>query len=234
MATYYRVGVVTGGSRGIGRAVAVAMAQAGYAVVTCGRDSSALARVSEELESIGVPIATVVADLAESGEVEKLIHFVVDRFGRIDLLVNNAGAAPRASIDEMTSSDFDRAVAVNIGATFHATRSAWPVMRRQGSGTIINISSMASVDPFPGLQVYGACKAWVNLFTKAISDEGRPLGIRAFALALGTVETQMLRSLFPEYPPEQTLEPAEVAETVLALAGDSFHYASGSTIFYRK
>lgn len=234
MSNYYRVGLVTGGSRGIGRATAVAMAKAGYAVITCGRDSASLAKVSEELEETGVPIATVVADLSEVGEAEKLIHFAIDRFGRIDLLVNNAGAAPRASIDEITAADFDRAVAVNIGATFHTTRSAWPAMRRQGGGTVINISSMASIDPFPGFQVYGACKAWVNLFTKAIADEGRPLGIRAFALALGAVETQMLRSAFPKFPAEQTLDPAQVAETILALSSSSLLHASGSTIHYRK
>lgn len=229
-----RVGLVTGGSRGVGRATSVALARAGYSVVACGRDEQALAKTSAELEAAGGDFATVLADVGRREEVERLVRFAVDRFGRIDVLVNNAGAAPRAPIDQISPAEFDAAVAVNIGAVFHATRCAWPVMRAHGGGTIVNISSLASVDPFPGFQVYGATKAWVNLFTKAVADEGRAVGIRAFALALGAVETQMLRGLFPEFPADQALEASDVADLVVQLTSNALRYASGTTIAFRK
>ena len=81
----------------------------------------------------------------------------------------------RAPVDQLAREEFDKALGVNVAAVFHTTQAVWPLMRQQGSGVLINISSLASVDPFTGFSVYGACKAWVNLFTKAIADEGRPL-----------------------------------------------------------
>jgi NAD(P)-dependent dehydrogenase (short-subunit alcohol dehydrogenase family) len=103
-------------------------------------------------------------------------------------------------------------------------------MRAQGGGTIINLSSLASFDPFPGLSVYGACKAWVNLFTRGIANEGRPHNIRAFSVALGAVETRLLRGLFQDYPADKTLTPEEVADLVFTLTSPTFRHSSGQTL----
>ena len=228
------VAIVTGGSRGIGRATTLKLASAGYAVVTCGRDKEELATLRTELESAGAAFQILSLDVRHQEAIENLIASTLTHFGRIDLLVNNAGVAPLAPVEKLSTRDFDDCVATNISAVFHATRAVWPTLKKQGSGTIINVSSYASVDPFPGFQAYGASKAWVNLFTKAIAEEGRPFGIRSFAVALGTVETPLLRGLFPDFPAEETLAPGDVADLFLALLQPACIHASGNTIFYRK
>jgi 3-oxoacyl-[acyl-carrier protein] reductase len=226
--------VVTGGSAGIGRAVALHFGARGYRVALCGRDAQALRAAEQEIARAAPACLALAMDVAEPEAPGRLIAEAVGRFGRVDVLVNNAGHAPLAPLDQISPADFDRAVAVNVGAVFRATRSAWPVMRRQGAGVIVNISSLASVDPFPGFSVYGACKAWVNLFTKAAADEGRPLGIRVYCVAPGAVETRLLRGLFKDFPAAQTLAPEEVAALVGVLCDEPLRHASGQTLFVRK
>ena len=226
--------VVTGGSAGIGLAVAGHFAARGYRVALCGRDPQTL-RAAEQQIALTAPACVALAlDLGQPGAPARLIDEAVRRFGRVDVLVNNAGHAPRAPLDQISPADFEQAVAVNVGAVFHATQAVWPVMRRQTSGVIVNISSLASVDPFPGFSVYGACKAWVNLFTKAAADEGRPLRIRVYCVAPGAVETRLLRGLFKDFPAEQTLAPAEVAALVGSLCEEPMRYVSGQTLFVRR
>jgi NAD(P)-dependent dehydrogenase (short-subunit alcohol dehydrogenase family) len=226
--------MVTGGTRGIGQASAIAFAELGYAVVTCGRDREGLAQTESMLSVSGTPHLTMEADVASSADIARVIDLAAQRFGRLDVLVNNAGFAPLGPVDEITDDDFEQTFRVNCAAIFHATRAVWPMMKLQASGTIINISSLASFDPFLGFQVYGASKAWVNTFTKSIADEGRPLGIQAFALALGAVETQMLRTAFPDFQGPGILRPEEVARIITALVEPAWIHASGSTIPVRK
>jgi NAD(P)-dependent dehydrogenase (short-subunit alcohol dehydrogenase family) len=167
------------------------------------------------------------------GQPEKLTAFlgqVLAEFGRIDVLVNNAGNAPRSGVAETSLADFEQAVAVHIRAVFVATQLVWPAMSAGGGGTILSISSLASLDPLPGFAVYGGCKAWINTFTKAIAAEGKPHKIRAFALALGAVDTPLLRRAAPEFDPAAALSPAAVAEVALQLCGESFAPLSGQTL----
>jgi len=117
---------------------------------------------------------------------------------------------------------------------FFCTRSVWPVMRAGGGGTVVNLSSLASIDPFPGFAVYGGTKAWVNTFTKAAADEGRPHGIRVLAVAPGAVETRMLRHHFPDFPATETLAPDDVARLVEACCGPALAHSSGQTLFIRR
>ena len=226
--------VITGASRGIGLATALRFARAGYHLVIAARRAQPLRQAAERIAAVGAAYTEVVADVGTREGAERLIESARSRCGRIDVLVNNAGAAPLAAIVDTTDEQFAAAVAANCAAIFYTTRAVWPLMRDQGSGTIINVSSMASVDPFRGFAVYGACKAWVNLFTRATADEGRALGIRAFAVAPGAVETDMLRSCFPELPKEQTLDPDDVAATIEALCDERFGYCSGQTVFLGK
>ncbi|MFH1111267.1 MAG: SDR family oxidoreductase [Planctomycetota bacterium] len=142
--------------------------------------------------------------------------------------------APQSGIEELEPALFTTIMAVNVNAVYHACRRAWPVMKTQKSGVIVNISSIASVDPFPGFAAYGAAKAWVNAWTKALADEGRRFGIRVFGVALGAVETRMLRDSFPTFPADQTLRPGDVADVVFALAQPGCRYATGQTVFVRR
>lgn len=226
--------VVTGGSEGIGRATVLGFAQHGHDIVTCGRRAAPLADVCAEVEALGGRCLTLATDLRTPGAGTELIHAALGACGRVDVLVNNAGYAKCLPIADLTSADLAETLAINVERVFETTRAVWPLMRSQGGGVIVNVSSLAAFDPFPGLNIYGAAKAWVNLFTKATAAEGRDYGIRAYALACGAVETAMLRSLFPDFPASSTLTPEAVADFILMLCDRDAAPASGETIICRR
>lgn len=229
-----RTCVITGGSRGIGLATALCFARQGDNVVVAGRDQAALDDAIEQLSAAGAEALAVAGDVSEPAVGGRLIEQAIERFGRIDVLVNNAGRAPLAEIEDLDPVEFDQATALNIGAVFHLTRTAWPHLRRQGGGVIVNVSSRASVDPFPGFAVYGASKAWVNLFSQAMAAEGRPHGIRVYAIAPGAVETQLMRSRFPDLPADKALAPDAVAVAIESVTRDALAAATGQTIFLSR
>ena len=174
------------------------------------------------------------ADIGRREDAEAVIAAGVQHFGGVDVLVNNAGFGVLKPIDQTDPADMETTFAVNCHSIFHTTRAVWPVMTQQGGGVIVNVSSMASLDPFPGFSVYGACKAWVNIFSKATAGEGKPLGIRVYAVAPGAVETQMLRDVVPDLPTDQTLDPDDVAAAIEAVCDKRMRAASGQTICVRK
>jgi NAD(P)-dependent dehydrogenase (short-subunit alcohol dehydrogenase family) len=225
--------IVTGAGRGIGRAIASRLTAAGANVLAGARTAADLDQTVAATRSNSGKCAGQVADVTDRPQVERLIARARSEFGRIDVLINNAGLAPLSPIASMSDDAFAACNAVNINAVFYACRAAWPDLTTS-RGCIINVSSVASVDPFPGFAVYGAAKAWVNLFTQAIAAEGKPVGIRAFAVAPGAVETAMLRGAFPDFPADQTLSPDDVAGLVEALLDERCRYASGQTILIRK
>jgi NAD(P)-dependent dehydrogenase (short-subunit alcohol dehydrogenase family) len=226
--------VITGASRGIGLATALRFARAGCNVVIAARTSTALEKAAAQIVGLGVGCEALPVDVSRPETAAELIEVAQRRFGRIDVLVNNAGLAVCKPTEAISNEDFDNLLRVNIAAVFYASRAVLPGMGKQGGGVIVSLSSMASADPFPGLGAYGACKAWVNLFTRALADEGKPHGIRAFAVAPGAVETDMLRGSFPDYPVEQCLQPDDVARVIEQLCDESMRVASGQTIFVSK
>ena len=229
--------VITGASSGVGLATAELFARQGHRLALCARNRRRLDEATEQIRGQTSPAADVLAvaaDVGDQAEARSFIQQVGESHGRIDVLVNNAGTAPMAAISEFREEEFQAAMRVNIAAVFATTQAVWPIMQRQARGTIVNISSLAAIDPFPGLGVYGACKAWVDLFTKAMSAEGSDVGIRTFALRLGAVETPLLRSLFPDFPPEQTLAPQEVAQVISQIVTEPFRFASGEALCLRK
>jgi len=229
-----RVVVVTGGGRGIGRAVCERFASSGDQVVAVARTAEQLEQTRSAIEKSGGMCHTCKADVTASDQVDALMGECVERFGKVDVLVNCAGVAELSTIEELDGDTFDRIFAVNMRAIYLTCRAVWPVMRKRGTGVIVSISSMASVEPFPGFAAYGASKAWVNLWTKALAEEGRPLGIRVFAVAPGAVETSMLRGAFPDFPADQTLDPSDVAGVVCAVAEPACQYATGQSVFLKK
>ena len=225
--------VIAGASRGIGLATARRFARQGYAIVAAARHALDLAAAVEQIRATGATCEAVVADVGNAREARCIVDVAVQRFGRVDVLVNNAGVAPLAPVDKFDPAEFERVCRVNMAAVFHTTQAVWPTMRAQGGGVIVNISSLASVDPFPGFGVYGASKAWVNLFSQATATEGKAVGIRVFAIAPGAVETQMMRSVFPDFPKDQTLDPDDVAAVIVSVSDESMAYCTGQTIFVR-
>lgn len=226
--------VVSGGGRGIGRGVCVRFAAAGYGVVFGARSGDELQETSRLVDRAGGLGVAIPCDVRRADDVAAMVKAAVGRFGRIDVLVNCAGIAPLAGIDDLDPQTFDDLWAINVKGVYETCRRAWPVMRAQGGGVIVNVSSVASADPFPGFAAYGASKAWVNLWSKGLAEEGRPHGIRVFSVAPGAVETQMLRSAFPSFPADQCLQPADVAKLIHELTQPECRYHSGETIFIRR
>jgi len=229
-----RTCVITGASRGIGLATALRFAQQKCNIVAVARRETELTAAAQRIQAAGGECMPCVGDIGEPAFARSVIERAVGRFGGVHVLVNNAGAAPLAAIEAFSPADFDRVVAVNMAAIFHTTQAVWPIMKRQGGGVIVNVSSVASVDPFPGFGVYGASKAWVNLFSHAMAAEGRPVGIRVYSVAPGAVETTLMRGLFPKFPADKTLDPDHVAAVIESVCDERMGYASGTTVFVRK
>lgn len=228
-----RACIVTGAGRGIGRAIALRLSAAGASVLAAARTARDLEdTVSESLTNPG-PCQAQVADVTKPEDIEKLVERCVSEFGRLDALINNAGVAPLAPIDEMSDLMFEKLIDINVKSIFRACRAAWPALK-DTQGTIINISSLAADDPFPGFAAYGGTKAFVNTFTRALANEGRAYGIRVFAVAPGAVETQALRTPFPDFPSDQVLQPDDVAGVVELLLDERCRYASGEIIRVKR
>ncbi|HMN42832.1 MAG TPA: SDR family oxidoreductase [Phycisphaerales bacterium] len=233
------VAIVTGAGSGIGRAIALALGRSGFGLVLVGRRPEPLAETDEELpegvESISVPL-----DVSDPASGEAMVAAAVAKFGRVDVLVNNAGYAPMAAIDETEAGAIQRAYMTNAVGPACAIAAAWRAFRTQREEgvawrlgpCIVNISTMGTADPFAGFFAYASSKIPVNLMAKICATEGKPLDIRAFAIAPGAVETRMLRSLFTTdvVPRERCLTPQRVAEEVLACVLGERAPRNGETI----
>lgn len=194
-----------------------------------GRRADALAQTARDCPGPTLPVA---ADVGTLEGCRRMIDACVARFGRIDALVNNAGLARVVPIADTTPELLDETYRVNTMSAAWATMLAWPAFQKQRSGRIINVSSVASIDPFPGFFAYAGSKAAVNLLTASAAKEGESIGVRAFAVAPGAVETPMLRAAFDEstLPRDQTLDPAEVARVILDCAQGRRDADSGRVI----
>jgi NAD(P)-dependent dehydrogenase (short-subunit alcohol dehydrogenase family) len=232
-----RVAIVTGASSGIGRQTAVALARRGFALVIAARRRAELQHTAAMCPSDGL-IEVVGADLSDPQQARLLVTRAVERFGRLDVLINNAGLGERKPIAETTAADVDRALRLNALAPASAMIAAWAVFVRQRQADpssvarIINVSSMASFDPFPGFFAYASSKAAMDMLTLSAAREGEALGIRVLSVNPGAVETDMLRSAFntSEVPADQTLSPGLVAEVIARAATGEFDAMSGQRI----
>lgn len=218
------VAIVTGAGSGIGRAIARVLDASGHALVLAGRRREVL---EETGRSLGGEWMARTCDVSQAEECEGLVGECVARFGRLDVLVNNAGEAPLAPIGAHTAEMIRRAFEVNAIGAACLIAAAWRVFERQhrdgladgtrwAGGCVVNIGSMASLDPFPGFFAYAASKAAMDSMIRSCHKEGAGMGIRCFAIAPGAVETAMLRGLFDEstLPQDAVLEPEDVARVV--------------------
>jgi len=225
-----RVAIVTGAGSGIGRATAVGLSNAGYSMVLAGRRRSALEETGAMLSGNWQSIGT---DVSQPADVADLIDATVGRLGRLDALVNNAGTAPLLPIDKTDPETVQRVFAVNAMGTANAIARAWPVFKRQGSGCIVNVSTMGTEDPFPGFFAYAASKAAVELMVKSCAKEGAMFNIRAFGVAPGAVETDTLRAVFSEkaIPPGACLKPEQIASVIVECVLGERDDMNGKTIY---
>lgn len=221
------VAIITGAGSGIGRAVAIRLGARGWRLVLVGRRESALAETVAlagraapgDLDFMLVPV-----DLSDAGAASGVIEAAFGQFKRLDALINNAGLGERAPIEATTPELLDRTFALNTFAPALLIARAWRAWRRQrplkgqSSPCVVNVSSMSTVDPYPGLFVYGASKAALESLTRSIVNERGRMAVRAFSIAPGAVETPLLRSVFSrkEAPPSIALDPDEVAAEIEA------------------
>ncbi|OGK96648.1 MAG: 3-oxoacyl-[acyl-carrier-protein] reductase [Candidatus Rokubacteria bacterium RIFCSPHIGHO2_02_FULL_69_13] len=231
-----RVAIVTGGSRGIGAAIAAALAEDGAAVVVSGRDAARLERVVAELTDLGRAAHWVVADAASREDCDRLVEATKQRFSRVDILVNNAGITRDELLIRMKDEDWDRVMEVNLRGAFLMTRAVTKAMVRQKTGgRIINITSTAGAMGNAGQANYSAAKAGLIGLTKAAARELAHWSILVNAVAPGLIETDMTaalpakarEALLAQLPLKRIGTAREVAEMVRFLAGDGAAYITG-------
>ena len=152
------VALVTGASRGIGRGIAAALAREGARLVISARGADALNEAHRDLEQLGADVRAVAGDVGDERQAEAMVAAALDSWGRLDLLVNNAGVGYRGAIDEMPTEQFDRLFQTNVRGPFLLIKATVPQMKKQGGGTIVNISSLAGKNPVPNMAAYAASK----------------------------------------------------------------------------
>ncbi len=233
-----KVAVVTGGSKGIGRATALMLAAEGAKVLICSRHLEAAQSVVSEIRAAGAQGAALQADMARRSDAEALIQASVERFGRLDILVNNAAITKDGLVIRMKEEDWDAVLNVNLKGAFFTTRAALRPMLKQQCGRIVNISSVVALMGNPGQANYVAAKAGLIGFTKAVAREVASRAITVNAVAPGFVETEMTEGLpenlraayLTEIPMGRFADPTEVAELVSFLASSAASYITGQVI----
>jgi len=237
----HKVAIVTGASRGIGRATAELFAKEGASVVICGRKQEPLDQVSKELTDLPGRIVPVACHVGRLEDLERLVDRTTHEFGKIDILVNNAGTnIAQGPAVEMTDAQFDKMVEVNLKSVYRLTRLVAPGMCERGWGAIVNIASIAGIRPQFQSMLYSMTKAALMMLTQSYALELGPRGVRVNAIAPGLVETTLseyywkdesrFQPLMERQPLKHLGQPSEIAEIALMLATDSASYLTGQTI----
>ncbi|WP_281664124.1 SDR family NAD(P)-dependent oxidoreductase [Paraburkholderia fungorum] len=234
--------LITGALTGIGRATALAFAREGNRVVVSGRREEAGHALAAELRALGAEAEFLRADVRFEAEVRGVVEQTVERFGRIDVAVNNAGTEGElAPIVEQTATNYEETFSVNVLGTLLSLKHEMRVMLAQGSGSIINLSSIAGQVGMPGASVYVASKHAVEGLTKSAALEGAAAGVRVNAVAPGPVATEMLdrfvggseenkTGFLATIPARRAATPDEIAQTIVFLASDKARYLTGQNI----
>jgi 3-oxoacyl-[acyl-carrier protein] reductase len=236
-----KVALVTGAGRGIGRAIALGLAQAGARVAVNDVNPDTAERTARAIVEAGGDAAAFVADVANKIAVQTMIGAAVERWGRLDILVNNAGVEPKASVLTLDEYDWDRTIAVNLKGAFLCAQTAGRVMREQGGGVIVNIASIAGHKvPLKNASAYCASKAGMVGFTRECAREFAAYGIRVNAICPGVIETEMtaqsrqnpeqLRKWLEDIPQGRLGAPEDVVGLVLFLCSDAAAYITGQAI----
>ncbi|MDP9435878.1 MAG: SDR family NAD(P)-dependent oxidoreductase [Actinomycetota bacterium] len=216
--------LVSGGSSGLGRATALALAAAGADVAVLARGATDLRATADEIAAGGVRASAVVVDLADAGAIERAVRHVHDELGGVDVLVNAAGTDVPGPVAELDVAAWDRVFDVNLRAAFLLSQAVWPNMRERGGGTIVNVSSVAGRRGWANASAYCAAKFGLTGFTQALAAEGRPHRIRACVLYPGAMDTSWGvwspedRGAAQPSVPADALPPEQVAELIVWIA----------------
>ncbi len=232
------IALVTGGSRGIGKAISIALAKANATVVVNSIDEEEAISVANEIQSFGINAVAFKADISNPAEVESMVQHIQEKLGKITILINNAGITKDGLLMRMKEEDWDAVLNINLKGTYNCTKACIKDMIKQRKGNIVNISSVVGISGNAGQTNYAASKAGVIGFSKSLAKEVGNRGIRVNAVAPGFIDTVMTEKLtqdmvnkIKEQIPLGTLgAPEDVADLVLFLVSPSAKYITGEVI----
>lgn len=233
-----KVSIITGSARGIGRATAIKFAKEGAKVIVCDLDNEEVDDAVSEVSRHGAPALGFVVDVTDRASIDQMVRTVVEKHGRIDTLVNNAGIVADAQVKNMSDAQFDRVIDINLKGTYNCTRAVVDVMLEQKSGVILNASSIVGIYGNFGQTNYAASKFAVIGMVKTWARELGRKGIRANAVCPGFVETpiiksipeKVLKAMIDRVPMGRLAQPEEIANTYAFLASDEASYINGAVI----
>jgi len=236
-----KVAIVTGGGRGIGRAIALGLAAAGASVVIAGRTAEQLDTVAKEIIALGGRSLPVVTDLTVGEQIENLVQETINKFGRIDILVNNAARSFLRSLLELREDGWDKVFDTNVKAAWLLSRAVACVMIEQKGGRIINITTVGAEKAELGMAAYGCSKAALKMLTRCMAREWAPFGILVNAVGPGLTRTDFSKPIWSNpdiarhveslLPMGRLAEPEEIVGSVLFLASDLANYITGHSIY---
>ena len=238
-----KVAIVTGGNSGIGKAIVLAMAEAGASIVIDWvTHPEATEALEAQITKLGDKAIGVQADVSKVDELQKLVDAAVQTFGRLDIMVNNAGIETRTSVLDTTEAQYERVMEINLKSAFFGTQLAAKQMIAQGGGgVIVNVTSVHEDWPMPGNTAYCLSKGGMRMLTRTAGVELAPKGIRVFGLGPGAVDTPInktteddpvaLQKLDSAIPLGRMAEPEEIGSVVAALASDAGSYLTATTVF---
>lgn len=227
-----KVALVTGGGSGIGFAITKALLDDGMRVAICGRDERKLRKAETELENHGENLLVMPADVSKKHEVEQWVNAAIGKFGRIDVLVNNAGVALWSDVENITDEHLDYQLNVNLRGPLYCSQVVLPYLKGQESGYIINISSICGKSGFAGTAAYSASKFGLMALSDSLREEGAPFNIKVTAICPGFVATPMVTDA--PVPLEEMIKPEDIAKAVLFLLNLSEYAAVKEIVITRK
>ncbi|WP_066381990.1 MULTISPECIES: SDR family oxidoreductase [unclassified Anabaena] len=215
-----RRALITGASSGIGKATALAFAQAGIDIALVSRSLDKLETVAEATKHTGVTAKVYAVDLAEVSQVQTKMQAIADDFGEIDILVNNAGIGYTNTLSQTTLEDWQQVINLNLTSVFECIKGILPGMRARGNGTIINVASIAAKQAFPNWGAYCVSKAGLLALAQTLAQEERPQGIRVTTICPGAVNTELwdTETVDADFDRSQMLTPEIVAQSILHTA----------------
>lgn len=234
-----KTAIITGASKGIGKAIAHSFGKAGASVVISSRDQQALNEVAEEFIKEGINVLPVAAHVGKSDDLKLLVDKTIDKYGNVDIIVNNAAVNPHfGPLEDIDDKAYQKIMDINLKAPLELAKLCLPSMIKSGQGSIINISSVESSTPSPGLGMYSVSKAALNMLTKAMATEWGKHNIRANAICPGLIQTKfsealwtndhIMKSMMHKIPLKRIGQPEEIAGLALFLASDAGSYCTGS------
>jgi NAD(P)-dependent dehydrogenase (short-subunit alcohol dehydrogenase family) len=212
-----KVAIVTGASRGIGRAISVALAQEAATVVLAARSIQKLQETADKVTEAGGKAEIVVTELTEEESIKNLVKVTSEKFSRLDILVNNAGVTHSAKLEETATEDWERCMQINARAPFILCREALPLLKKSQAGYIINIASVVGVKGYPLQSAYTSSKHALRGMTISLAEELKGSNIRVHLLCPGGVDTELVQKVRPDIKRDELMQPEEIAELILYL-----------------